>query len=294
MNVLNRQKSMLSKPSWIRIRWSRDDSYSKVEEMLRDNALRTVCQEARCPNRMECWGRGTATFLILGDVCTRRCRFCAVKKGIPGERDASEPFRIARTLREMGLGHVVITSVTRDDLDDGGAAHFADTVRAIRSLASGCTIEVLIPDFKGSQEALKAVINAGPDVIAHNIETVPRLYSQVRPQADYHRSLQLLARVKKDQPAMKVKSGIMLGFGESIDEVRGVLADLRQSGCDMLTVGQYLQPSGNHFPVIRFWPPDEFSRLKDEALAAGFSWVESGPLVRSSYRAERPFRQCNA
>jgi len=285
---------MLPKPSWIRIRWSRDATYDSVEELLYANGVHTVCREARCPNTMECWSRGTATFLILGDVCARRCRFCAVKKGTPGDPDLSEPFRVAKTIQAMGLRHAVITSVTRDDLADGGAAFFAETIRMISTHAPQCTVEVLVPDFMGREKALVDVLLAGSDVLAHNVETIPRLYKKIRPQADYQRSLDLLSRAKKYHLGVKVKSSIMLGLGESRDELLSVMADLRVAGCDMLTLGQYLRPTRDHVPVMRYWTPDEFNTLKDEAFALGFAWVESGPLVRSSYRAEAPFRQGEA
>lgn len=285
---------MLPKPSWIRIRWSRNAAYDRVEKLLRVNGVHTVCQEAHCPNTMECWSRGTATFLILGDVCTRRCRFCSVKKGSPVQPDESEPVRVAKTVQAMGLHHAVITSVTRDDLLDGGAACFAETIRMISTHAPQCTVEVLVPDFMGREKDLSEVLMAGPDVLAHNVETIPRLYTKIRPQADYQQSLDLLSRAKKYDPGVKVKSSIMLGLGESGDEIREVMADLRKAGCDILTLGQYLSPTRNHFPVMRYWTPDEFISLKEVAFSLGFSWVESAPLVRSSYRAEAPLKQGEA
>lgn len=294
MNLLSSTEHMLSKPSWIKIRWSRNATYDRVEELLYANGIHTVCREARCPNTMECWNRGTATFLILGDVCTRHCRFCSVKKGSPVQPDESEPVRVGKTVQAMELHHAVITSVTRDDLSDGGAAFFAETIREIRSQATRCTIEVLVPDFQGSKKALADVLLAGPDVLAHNVETIPRLYKKIRPQADYQRSLNLLSRAKKHHPGVKVKSSIMLGLGESGNEIRAVMADLRKAGCDILTLGQYLRPTRNHFQVRRYWTPDEFNILKEIALSLGFYWVESGPLVRSSYRSEAPFGQGDA
>jgi lipoyl synthase len=294
MNLSSRTEHILSKPSWIRTRWSRDATYERVEELLHANGVHTVCREAHCPNTMECWSRGTATFLILGDVCTRRCRFCAVKKRIPVYPDLSEPLRVAMTIQAMGLQHAVITSVTRDDLSDGGASCFSETIREISTHAPECTVEVLVPDFMGTKEALADVLLAGPDVFAHNVETIQRLYKKIRPQADYQRSLDLLSQAKTYNPGVKVKSSIMLGLGESGDEIRAVMADLRTAGCDMLTLGQYLRPTRDHFPVKRYWTPDEFNTLKEEAFTIGFSWVESGPLVRSSYRAEAPFRQGDA
>ena len=285
---------MLPKPSWIRIRWSRNATYDRMEELLHANGIHTVCREARCPNTMECWSRGTATFLILGNVCTRNCHFCSVKKGSPVPPDESEPVRVAKTVQAMGLRHAVITSVTRDDLSDGGAACFAETIRMISTHVPQCTVEVLIPDFMGREKDLSEVLTAGPDVLAHNVETIPRLYKKIRPQADYQRSLDLLSQAKKDHPGVKVKSSIMLGLGESGDEIRAVMADLRKAGCDILTLGQYLSPTRNHFPVMRYWTPNEFITLKKIAFSLGFSWVESGPLVRSSYRSEVPFGQAEA
>ncbi len=286
------QKGKPSKPEWIRVRLPQGDTCEQVEELVNAQGLHTVCVEARCPNRAECWGRGTATFIIMGDVCTRNCRFCAVKSGDGVQPDEGEPGRLAETVHSMGLRHVVITSVTRDDLADGGASFFAETIRRIRTFSLSCTIEVLVPDFRGNPMALARVVEARPDVIAHNMETVPRLYKQIRPQAEYQRSLNLLAQVKSIMPEMLSKSGIMLGLGESLEEIRAVVKDLKQIGCDILTMGQYLSPSRKHFPVQRYWKPDEFQALKDEAYATGFRWVESGPLVRSSYRSDAAVAQC--
>ena len=285
---------MLPKPSWIRIRWSRNATYDRMEELLHANGIHTVCREARCPNTMECWSRGTATFLILGNICTRNCHFCSVKKGSPVQPDESEPVRVAKTIRAMGLHHAVITSVTRDDLSDGGAACFAETIRMINTHVPQCTVEVLVPDFTGREKDLSEVLMAGPDVLAHNVETIPRLYKKIRPQANYQRSLDLLSQAKKYHPGVKVKSSIMLGLGESGDEIKAVMADLRKADCDILTLGQYLNPTRNHFPVMRYWTPNEFLTLKKIAFSLGFSWVESGPLVRSSYRSEAPFCQGEA
>jgi len=260
-----------------------------VKRLLREGALHTVCEEARCPNIGECFEAGTATFLILGDTCTRRCGFCAVASGRPLPPDPQEPERVARTVHRLGLRHAVITSVTRDDLPDGGAAAFAHTIRRIRELCPACGIEVLIPDFRGSAQALGVVMAAAPDVLNHNVETVPRLYPQVRPGAVYPRSLEVLARAKALAPGVATKSGIMVGLGESRGELHQVMADLRAAGCDLLTIGQYLRPSPGHLPVARFYTPEEFHELQEEGLALGFRHVESGPLVRSSYHAGRAF-----
>jgi lipoic acid synthetase len=257
--------------------------------MLRELRLHTVCEEAGCPNRGECFGRGCAAFMILGRVCTRGCRFCCVEKGNPAPVDADEPENVARAVELLGLGHVVLTSVTRDDLPDGGAAHFAAVIRAIRHTMDDNPprIEVLIPDFMGDSDALLTVLAARPDIINHNIETVPRLYSAVRPEADYRRSLELLGRVKDINPAILTKSGIMVGLGETFGEVLGVFADLRAAGCELLTVGQYLAPSRRHYPVAEYIRPEVFEEYKRRALEMGFLHVESGSLVRSSYMAER-------
>ena len=291
MNFQSHTHPVLSKPSWIRIRWSRDKTYRQVEKRLDTNGVQSVCREARCPNIMECWCRGTATFLILGDACTRTCRFCAVKKGLPRMPDVKEPVHVARVVHELGLKHTVITSVTRDDLADGGASFFAATLREIQNMVARTTSEVLVPDFQGSEKSITKVLRAGPDVFGHNVETVPRLYMQVRPQADYQRSLSVLSFAKKYHPQVLVKSSIMLGLGEREQEIAQVMYDLREAGCDILTIGQYLSPTANHFPVLRYWKPDEFQTLKEKAFAMGFSWVESGPLVRSSYRAEHALIQ---
>ncbi|MEN8258560.1 MAG: lipoyl synthase [Thermodesulfobacteriota bacterium] len=279
------------KPPWLRVRLPHGPESQRVQELLRDGSLHSVCEEAHCPNRGECWGRGTATFLILGDVCTRSCRFCAVKNGRPCPPDAGEAERLAQTVGALGLRHVVITSVTRDDLPDGGASLFAATINELGQECPECSIEVLIPDFKGSTKALVQVVSAGPQIVAHNLETVPRLYAQVRPQARYQRSLRLLSRAKAARPAMLVKSGLMLGLGEKKQEIREVMLDLVQAGCDILTLGQYLAPTKQHLPVVRYWRPEEFAALKSEALDLGFAWVESGPLVRSSYRAGAVFKR---
>jgi lipoic acid synthetase len=256
--------------------------------MLSRLSLHTVCEEANCPNRMECFARRTATFMILGDRCTRNCTFCNVTKGAPVPVDADEPRHAAEGVRELGLKHVVITSVTRDDLPDGGAEHFAETIRRIRETTPDVTIEVLIPDFKGSLPAQQTVLEAGPDVLNHNIETVPRLYQEVRPMAVYARSLELLRRAKElGKPGMHTKSGMMLGLGEGKDEVLQSLRDLRSAGCDFLTLGQYLAPSKLHHPVVEYIHPDVFAEYKTLGEAMGFKFVASAPLVRSSYMAEK-------
>jgi len=259
-----------------------------VQALIAAGRLHTVCQEARCPNLWECYARNTATFLILGDRCTRDCRFCAVGHGAPAPPDPGEPDRVARAAAEMGLAYVVLTSVTRDDLADGGAAHFAATIAAVRRRLPRARVEVLIPDFQGNLEALAAVIAAGPDVINHNVETVPRLYPRVRPQADYRRSLQLLARVAAS--GIPAKSGLMLGLGEDEGEVCTVLEDLRAAGCRILTLGQYLQPTPAHLPVVSWVTPEGFEAWRRRALALGFDEVAAAPLVRSSYHADECFQ----
>lgn len=278
----------LKKPDWIRIRLGSNDSVNRIKRILRERQLHTVCEEAACPNLSECFGHGTATFMILGDVCTRRCPFCDVAHGKPLPPDMDEPQNLAETIAELGLRYVVITSVDRDDLRDGGAAHFLSCIKAIREKTPETKIEVLVPDFRGRTEvALDILGQQVPDVFNHNLETVPRLYKAIRPGADYQVSLDLLAQFKKANPAVLTKSGIMLGLGETIDEVKEVMADLRKHGCDMLTLGQYLQPSREHLPVIRFIEPDEFKHLADVAGELGFSSVASAPMVRSSYHADQ-------
>jgi lipoic acid synthetase len=256
-----------------------------VRGLLDELGLHTVCQSARCPNQGECFGNGTATFLIMGDVCTRGCRFCAVETGEPAPLDPDEPRRVAEAVERLGLSHVVVTSVTRDDLSDGGAGHFAGTVRAIREALPDVTVEVLTSDFAGDHGAVDLVVDAAPDVFNHNVETIPRLYPEVRPGADYRRSLGVLARAKRRCSTLPTKSGLMLGLGETLDEVRAVMRDLRVAGCDLLTIGQYLRPSKEHLPVAGFVSPDLFGALEDDALAMGFVAVASAPFVRSSYRA---------
>lgn len=284
----------LRKPWWLKQRFQSGATYWKVDRVLKDTRLHTVCQEARCPNLTECFSRGTATFLILGDRCTRNCRFCAVAHGRPGRPDREEPNRVAEAVYKMGLSFVVITSVTRDDLSDGGAGQFCQTIRQIRRRVPSVRIEVLVPDFRGSECALKAVVRALPDVFNHNVETVPRLYSEVRPGADYHRSLLLLKRVRELVPDMPTKSGLMLGLGETPEEIRQVFGGLLEAGCRMLTLGQYLQPSKNHLYVRRFVSPEEFGQWREVALHMGFRSVASGPLVRSSYQADKLYRASSA
>jgi len=273
-----------SRPEWLKVKVPGGENYSRLKTLIDEHKLHTVCEEARCPNMGECWNAGTATFMILGDVCTRSCGFCAVKTGRPQNLDLEEPYRVADAIRIMGVKHAVITSVNRDELPDGGAAVFAETIRQSRIVNPGIKIEVLIPDFRGVEWALNLVIEARPDVLSHNTETVPRLYHVVRPQAKYERTLELLGRAK--QAGMLTKSGLMLGIGETTEEIIAVMQDLHQVGCDILTLGQYLQPTKEHLPVARFVHPDEFNTLKHKGLDMGFTNVESGPLVRSSYHAE--------
>jgi lipoic acid synthetase len=274
----------LRRPEWLKVRVAGGENFSHLKTLIDGKKLHTVCEEARCPNMGECWNAGTATFMILGDVCTRSCAFCAVKTGRPETLDLEEPFRVADAIRVMGVKHAVITSVNRDELPDGGAAIFAETIRQSRRVSPGLRVEVLIPDFRGVWWALDVVIDAKPDILNHNTETVPRLYATVRPQGKYDRSLELIRRAK--DAGMVTKSGLMLGLGESKDEVVGVMHDLVAHGCDILTLGQYLQPSKDLLPVHRYVHPDEFRDLKEQGLAMGFRYVESGPLVRSSYHAE--------
>ena len=273
------------KPKWIRRRLPTGPEYEKIRAMLKDGKLHTVCQEAQCPNIWECFSDGTATFLILGSRCTRNYSFCAVAHGPDGPPDPEEPSRVAEAAAAMGLSYVVVTSVTRDDLKDGGAGQFAETIRRLKQVIPGVRVEVLIPDFAGDQEALATVLAARPDVLNHNIETVARLYPAVRPQAVYDRTLQLIRRAGEMAPDIPTKSGLMLGLGETEEEIRGTLKDLRGAGCRMLTLGQYLQPSKNHLEVARYVSPEEFSAWEKEAKKMGFAQVASGPLVRSSYHA---------
>lgn len=271
------------KPEWLKARVPGGENYSRLRTLIDERKLHTVCEEARCPNMGECWNSGTATFMILGDTCTRSCGFCNVKTGKMHIVDEDEPRRVGEAVAMMNLRHAVITSVNRDELFDGGAHIFAKTILEIRSRLPFCKIEVLIPDFMGSEEALTIVLNAQPDILNHNIETVPRLYRTVRPQAHYHRSLEVLERAKSG--GFVTKTGIMLGLGETVDEVIEVMGDLRAVECDVFTIGQYLQPTKNHLPVDRYVHPDEFRMLKIRGIELGFKHVESGPLVRSSYHA---------
>jgi lipoic acid synthetase len=274
------------RPPWLRIRFRETEELERVEGLVRELELHTVCQSAACPNLPECWSRGTATFMLGGNRCTRRCGFCDVRTGRPDPLDPEEPRRVARAVRALGLRFAVVTAVARDDLKDGGAAQFAATIRAIRDLAAGCGVEVLIPDLKGSEDSLRTVLDAGPDVLNHNVETVERLQRRVRPQARYDRSLGVLATSRRLRPDIPTKTGIMLGLGEEAEEVRRTLRDIRAQGCGLLTIGQYLRPSSRHLPVARYVEPEEFAGWAAEARALGFDEVASGPLVRSSYRAE--------
>jgi lipoic acid synthetase len=280
----------LPKPPWLRVRIPSGPQYEATRRLLRDGCLHTVCQEAHCPNIFECFGRGTATFLILGEHCTRDCRFCAVKQGPLQPPDPDEPRRVAQAAAEMKLRYVVVTSVTRDDLPDGGAAQFAAVIAALRREIPGVRVEVLIPDFQGDAAALAAVLAAAPDVLNHNIETVPRLYPTVRPQAQYRRSLDLLATAARQAPQIPTKSGLMLGLGETEEEIRQTLADLRTAHCRLLTLGQYLQPTPANLPVQRYVPPEAFERWRRIALDLGFEHVAAAPFVRSSYQAGEVFK----
>ena len=273
-------------PEWIRVRATQGPNYRQLKSLVHERRLHTVCEEAHCPNIFDCWNRRTATFMILGDTCTRACRFCAVTSGRPTELDIGEPIRVAESVAELGLRHAVITSVDRDDLRDGGAEIFARTIRAIRRLSPGTTVEVLTPDFQGDRDAIRTVAEAEPDIFNHNTETVPRLYARIRPKAVYQNSLGLLRYVKELRPRMLTKSGLMVGLGETRDELLDVFRAMREHEIEVLTIGQYLRPSPKHAPVDRYYHPDEFIELKTAALAMGFDHVESGALVRSSYHAD--------
>lgn len=279
------------RPPWIRVRAPMGETYEEVRGLMRNKELHTVCEEAMCPNLGECWGRGTATFLMMGDTCTRSCGFCDIKTGRPNPLDWAEPNRVAQSVRAMGLRHVVITSVNRDDRPDGGAPIFAMVIRRVRQLQPGCSIEVLIPDFKGSETALKIVMEAQPEILNHNVETVKRLFKAVQPQDNYEWALATLENAKKMDPLVLTKSGIMVGLGEEFDEVVETMQDLVNVGVDILTIGQYLQPSKKHLPIERYYTPEEFDELRRIGLDMGFKWVESGPLVRSSYHAEEQVRE---
>ncbi|PSR23141.1 MAG: lipoyl synthase [Sulfobacillus acidophilus] len=272
-------------PPWLKVRLTQGENYLEIKQLMRSQTLHTVCEEAMCPNIYECWQARTATFLILGDICTRNCGFCAITTGRPTELDRLEPQRIAETTKNMGLRHVVITSVTRDDLADGGAEIFAGCIEAVREQVPGCGIEVLTPDLLGNWEALASIVAARPDIFNHNTESVPRLYPWVRPKAQYERTLELLRRVKQQDESIVTKSGLMVGLGETREELHQVFVDLRENGVDVLTVGQYLRPDQKHLPVEKYYTPEEFVDIKREAQALGFRHVESGPLVRSSYHA---------
>jgi len=280
------QRRPADRPAWLRVRYRDTPELRQLQSLVQALDLHTVCQSASCPNRSECWSRGAATFMIAGAVCTRRCGFCDVTTGRPGPLDPGEPERVAEAVRALELRFAVITSVARDDLPDGGAAHFAATIRALRKGAPGCRVELLVPDFQGSREALGLVLEAGPDVLNHNLETVERLQGRVRPAAGYARSLELLAGSRQLFPEIPTKSGLMLGLGETPDEIRQTLRDIASQGCRRLTIGQYLPPSGAHLPVERYAPPEEFESWKREARALGFRHVASAALVRSSYRAD--------
>jgi lipoic acid synthetase len=279
------------RPPWIRVKAPSGETFENVQKLMRSKSLHTVCEEAQCPNIGECWGRGTATFLMMGDTCTRSCGFCDIKTGRPSPLDWAEPNRIAESVRAMNLRHVVITSVNRDERPDGGAPIFAMVIRRIRQLQPGCSIEVLIPDFKGSEAALKIVMDAQPEILNHNVETVPRLFKKVQPQDNYEWALATLRNAKRMDPLVLTKSGIMVGLGETFEEVVEVMHDLAEIGVDILTIGQYLQPSKEHLPVERFYTPEEFDRFIEIGKELGFKWVESGPLVRSSYRADQQVRE---
>ncbi len=276
----------MRRPDWLKVRAPAGETYHELKRLMRSKSLHTICEEANCPNMAECWGRGTATFLIMGDTCTRSCGFCDVKTGMPSPLDWAEPIRVAQAVKDMNLKHVVITSVNRDERRDGGAPIFALTIRKVREVQPECTIEVLIPDFKGDPNALEIVMRDQPDILNHNVETVPRLFKHVQPQDNYAWALTTLKNAKAIQPDAVTKTGIMLGLGETREEVLDVMRDLRTIDVDILTLGQYLQPSKKHLPIERYWTPEEFAEFRRIGYEMGFKWVESGPLVRSSFRAE--------
>ncbi|MFQ5512619.1 MAG: lipoyl synthase [Candidatus Krumholzibacteriia bacterium] len=284
------RKARLPRPGWIKISLKMNENFKELGGLISDHSLHTVCQEARCPNIYECWNERTATFMILGDVCTRHCGFCSVKKGRPGAVDSAEPMNVARAAKRMGCDYAVVTSVDRDDLPDEGAGHFADTIKAVRSLLPECKVEVLIPDFNGRRELLDVVLDAAPEVLAHNVETVSALYRRVRPVAGYRQSLRILEEATKYReqcnPAIRTKSGIMVGLGETTAQLHETIGDIAGTGCDIITIGQYLTPKRNSLPVEKFYTPEEFDGLREKAYEAGFKHVESSPLVRSSYRAK--------
>jgi lipoic acid synthetase len=279
------------RPDWIKVRAPSGETYEQLRLMMRSKSLHTVCEEAMCPNIGECWGSGTATFLMMGDTCTRSCGFCDIQTGRPAPLDWLEPERVARAVQSMDLRHVVITSVNRDERPDGGAPIFAMVIQRIRELQPGCSIEVLIPDFKGSIEALRIVMDARPEILNHNVETVPRLFRRVQPQDHYEWAEATLSNAKKLDPEVLTKSGVMVGLGETPEEIKAVMRDLRRWNVDIFTIGQYLQPSKKHLPIERYYTPDEFEAFKSYGHEIGFKWVESGPLVRSSYRAEEQVRR---
>jgi lipoic acid synthetase len=284
----------IRRPSYIKVRAPSGETYEWLQSLMRKKALHTVCEEAGCPNMGECWGSGTATFLMMGDICTRTCGFCDIKHGQPTPLDWLEPERVAQAVKAMDLKHAVITSVNRDERRDGGAPIFAMVIKRIRQIHPGCSIEVLIPDFKGSLEALRIVMEARPEILNHNVETVPRLFKRVQPQDHYEWSMATLSNAKQLDPDVLTKSGIMVGLGETMDEVKAVLRDLRSWGVEIVTIGQYLQPSRQHLPIARYYTLEEFAELREFGLGIGFKWVESGPLVRSSYHAAEQVRALSA
>ncbi|MEJ2469826.1 MAG: lipoyl synthase [Desulfuromonadales bacterium] len=284
-------KPKSSKPDWLKVRFPAGPNYARIDRLHRQQGLHSVCRSAACPNQGECWEQGTATFMILGNRCTRDCRFCNVSPADPLPADPQEPVKVAQAVAELALRHAVITSVTRDDLSDGGAGHFAAVTRAIRSLQADCRVELLIPDLQGSIAALRTILAAQPDILGHNLETVPRLYATARSGADYHRSLALLAAARRENTRIPTKSGLMLGLGETRQEVRTVMRDLRSVDCSMLTLGQYLQPTRDHLPVVQYIAPETFAELREFGQQIGFAHVEAGPLVRSSYHAAEQFAE---
>ncbi len=283
------KKNQIRKPDWLKVKFPAGENYTRIDRYHRLHGLNSVCRSAACPNQGECWSQGTATFMILGTICSRHCRFCNVASGHLDTPDPEEPSKVAKAIYELELNHAVITTVTRDDLADGGASQFVELIREIRKLTSECRIELLISDLQGNWVALASILAEKPDILGHNVETVPRLYAQVRPEAEYRRSLSLLAEVHRQNSEIITKSGLMLGMGETAEEVLQVMDDLREHDCQLLTLGQYLAPSRNHFPVQRYVPPQEFSEYAEKGLDLGFTHVEAGPLVRSSYHAEEQY-----
>ncbi len=283
------RSNYIRKPDWLKVKFPAGANYTKIDRYHRLNGLNSVCRSAACPNQGECWSQGTATFMILGNVCSRHCRFCNVASGKLSPIDTDEPVKVAQAIYELELNHAVITTVTRDDLADGGASQFVALIREIRKLTNDCRIELLISDLQGNHDALACIVAEKPDIIGHNVETVPRLYTQVRPEAEYRRTLALIAAVQQQDSSIITKSGLMLGMGEAEEEVNQVMVDLREYGCQLLTLGQYLAPSKDHFPVQRYVTPQEFSKYAQKGMALGFTHVEAGPLVRSSYHAEAQY-----